>query len=333
MKKSLLFNLCLFLFLTFSLTACGNTASKPVEEVKEEEQNVETELASTETENEYIEVKHFMGTASIPKNATKVVTLTPHFADHVLSLGVQPIGTVVRGEGDFEPYMAELLNGTENIGQPPSPNLEKILMLKPEVMFGEEKNHVKPFDALNKIAPTIVLPQSDMEGDWRTTFMFVADALGKTDLANEKLAQFDNRVEEVKQDLEKEFKGESILLLKVTDKEYRVLGKNIHVGTLIYDELGMTYPSSLNENELELPIAMEKLPEINPDHIILFEVREKSKEKYEELINNPLWSNLSAVQNENIYVFDDIKAGKAGHGLIMHNLLLDQIESELLGRD
>ncbi|MEI7026680.1 iron-siderophore ABC transporter substrate-binding protein [Paenibacillus sp. y28] len=277
-------------------------------------------------------IVHAAGQTIVPAKVERVVTLTPHLADHLLSLGMKPVGSVVREAGDFEPYIGEQLKGTESVGQSASPNLEKVLQLKPDLILGEEKNHSKPYEALSKMAPTIVYANKEMEQDWTLIYKKVAEAVGKQDLAEAKLKEFDAKTKGLKEKLTAKLGNETVVFFKVTDKDTRVMGSKSSLGKIAYEQLGLKYPAGLPEEEGEIKLALEKLPEINPDYIFLLDVNVPDyADKLNEALETPIWKSLKAVQNNHVYK-KPLRATKTGFGLVMHNIFVDEIQKELLGQ-
>ncbi|WP_216624752.1 ABC transporter substrate-binding protein [Paenibacillus foliorum] len=332
LKKRTLISLCMILIFSIAVSACSskpNAVTEPATTAKKTETGSAAAPAAAPAEKKTI--THALGQTVVPEKVERVVALTPHFADHLLALGIRPVGSVVREAGDFEPYTAALLKGTESVGQSSAPNLEKVLQLKPELIFGEEKNHSKPYEALSKMAPTLIYSTKDMEGDWTKVFLSVGEAVGKGSLAKEKLQEFDTKTKGLKEKLAAKIGNETVVFFKVTDKDTRVMGSKSPLGKIAYEQLGLKYPAGLPEEDGEIKLAIEKLPEINPDHIFLLDTNVPDYEaKMKEAIATPLWKNLKAVKNQHMYM-KPIRGTKTGFGLIMYNVFVDEIKKELLG--
>jgi iron complex transport system substrate-binding protein len=338
MKTRVSFVIVLTFLLSILLSACGSTENTMKEVTKPAAKPAETAAgtptpasAAAPTEKKKATITHVMGQTEVPERVERVVALTPHFADHLLALGITPVGSVVREAGDFEPYSVPLLKGTESVGQSSAPNLEKVLQLKPDLIFGEEKNHSKSYPALTKIAPTLVYATKDMEEAWIKVFLSVGEAVGKGTLAKTKLQEFDDKTKALKEKLVPKLGNETVLFVKVTDKDTRVMGSKSPLGKIAYTQLGLKYPAGLPEEDGEIKIALEKLPEINPDHIFLLDTNVPDYvAKMNEAIATPLWKNLKAVQNKHMYM-KPIRGTKTGFGLILYNIFVDEVKKELLG--
>ncbi|MNI46814.1 Iron-uptake system-binding protein precursor [compost metagenome] len=75
------------------------------------------------------------------------------------------------------------------------------------------------------------------------------------------------------------------------------------------------YPQS----ESSVSISLEKIPEFNPDHIILQlddESSEEVQKRYKEMLSSSLWKNMTAVQKHQVYLL----GGKEWFSLVMSPL-------------
>ncbi|WP_025025497.1 ABC transporter substrate-binding protein [Caldalkalibacillus mannanilyticus] len=274
-------------------------------------------------------VKHAMGNLEVPTNPTRIISLSAQYTDHLLSLGIVPVGTINGASGKEVGWLDRRLSGTTYIGHFQSPDIEMILSLKPDLILGVEKHNSKAYAALSKIAPTVLL--QDMEADWRGIYKYVAHVVSKEDVANAKLKEFDQRVNRAKAALAGKIKNETVLFMRVHHKESRLFGTKSHVGKIAYNGLGLKAPSITPTNEVELPISLEKISEFEADHIFLFDTAKKeNQDVIKEMQQNPFWKNSKAVQNGNVYLLGDLNDSKAGKGLVLYNLILDGVLDGLL---
>ncbi len=326
------------LILLLALSACGakqeETTTPAISQTPAESAAIENPSAAPSESAEGVQEERVvateLGDLKLPQQVEKVVTLERSLADHLVALGVAPIGAVVRDGGDFEPYISESLKGTESVGQSGAPNLEKILELKPQLIIGTDKDHSKSYDVLSEIAPSLIISSKEMEKDWREVFRTIATAMNKEELAEQQLQQFQNRIDELKKELEPVLKDKTVVFFKVTDKDTRILGNLSPLGKIAYGELGLVYPSELEDEKNETKIAAEKLPEINPDYIFVMDINVPDyAPKLDEMLQTPLWKNLNAVKNDHVFMVP-LRATKTGFGLVMHNQFLDIIKQGLV---
>ncbi|WP_135547008.1 ABC transporter substrate-binding protein [Paenibacillus cymbidii] len=277
-------------------------------------------------------ITHALGQTEVPAKVSRVASLTPHFADHLVALGITPIASVSREAGDFEPYLAAQLKGTESLGQQSAPSLEKLVTLKPDLILAVEKDHSKAYETLQKTAPTLIFTDKEMEQDWAGVFLKVAAAVGKKDEGKAKLKAFEDRTKALKEKLAAKLGNETVVFFKMTDKDARVLSKNSPLGKIAYEQLGLKAPQGLPDGEGEIKIAIEKLPEMNPDHIFVMDVNVPDYvDKLNEAMKTPIWQSLNAVKNKHVYMVP-LRATKTGFGLVMHGLFVDEVQKALLGQ-
>jgi iron complex transport system substrate-binding protein len=276
-------------------------------------------------------VSHTLGEAQVPAEPKRVITLTAQFTDHLLSLDLKPVGTISSEAGKEVSWLHERLAGTTYIGTMQAPDMEMMMSLKPDLILGVDKHHSKAYDTLNKIAPTVFI--DDMEADWRELYRYAASVVNKKELAEKKLIEFDGRIADAKAKLAGKLNGQTVLFMRVHHKESRLFGVNSHIGKIAYGGLGLSYPSITPTDEGEKPISLETIPEFNPDHLFLFDTnKDENKKVLEQLQQNPLWKNANAVKNGNVYFLGDLNDSKAGKGLVLYNLILDEILKVLSGK-
>ncbi|OEF98124.1 ABC transporter substrate-binding protein [Desulfuribacillus alkaliarsenatis] len=275
-------------------------------------------------------IQHAMGSLEVPAKPERIVVLSAQHADHLISLGITPIGSISGAGGREVDWLHNRMPGTTYIGHFHSPSVEMILSLRPDLILGVEKHNSKAYGSLSKIAPTVLL--QDMEADWREIYKYIAEVVGREDVAKARLKEFDNRLSKGKQDIATKLNnGETVLFMRVHHKESRLFGTNSHIGKIAYGGLGLRPPSITPTNVAELPIALEKLPEFEVDHIFLLDTAKKeNQDVIKEMQQNPIWKNTKAVQNGNVHLLGDLNDSRAGKSLVLYNLIVDGILDGLL---
>ncbi|MDR6550722.1 ABC transporter substrate-binding protein [Paenibacillus qinlingensis] len=290
-KRSYILMMLLLSLSIFLLSACSK--QEPVESG--------SATTSTQEKVEPRTIKHFSGETVLTGKPKAVAALNPWITDFMLALGVKPSSAVSAGPDtkDFSWYLKDQLAGTKNLGWQSETSFEAILQASPDLILAND-GMGKGYEELSKIAPTIVLkPEETQDGakDWRKTFMTVANVLQKEDEAKKVIETYDNKVKLAKEKIASTIGNETVMFLRVTDKELRYYGaKNYDI---LYRDLGLKAPILFPDNKATFAILQfEKLPEINPDHIL---VLNENNDKYEELKKNPIWSKLKAAQNNHVY--------------------------------
>lgn len=303
----------LFILPMLLISACGK--NEPVESGAAAPPTEEAAVPRT--------IKHISGETVLTGKPKAIAALNPWITDFMLALGVKPSSAVPAGPDnkDFSWYLKDQLAGTTNVGWQSETNFEAILAVSPDLIIANDSMG-KGYEQLSKIAPTIVLkPDETQDGakDWRQTFMTLASVLQKEEEAKKVIETYDSKVKLAKEKIGSAIGNETVMFLRVTDKELRYYGaKNYDI---LYRDLGLKTPASFPDNKSTFAILqLEKLPEINPDHIfILIE----SNEKYEELKQSPIWSQLKAMKNNHIHPVQ-YDLWFQGFGPTAYSLIIDE---------
>jgi iron complex transport system substrate-binding protein len=269
-------------------------------------------------------VQSAMGEVKVPGAPKKIATLVGNHADHLLTLGITPHATDAGDGNSFKDkiYLKETLSKAIPLGNTWTPNLEAILSAEPDLIISNKGVHEKAYGDLSKIAPTVLLAVP--ETDWRKEFLEIASIVDKVELGNQKLADYDKHAAEVKAKLKPVVGDQTVLFLRVLAKEIRVYGGISPQGEILYKDLGLKAAPNIPMDKHAEPIAMEKLPEINPDILFLMD---DSGDVIKDFVANPLWKQLDAVKNGKVYA-----AGKdvwPWGGLIARNTVLDYLAKTL----
>ncbi|MCC7353441.1 MAG: ABC transporter substrate-binding protein, partial [Anaerolineae bacterium] len=140
-------------------------------------------------------IKHFMGETTVPKNPKRIVVSGSGYIEHLLSLDIVPVGWSTPGStADIGApgHIADKLRGTVNVGTISEPSLEAILGTDPDLIIGMSGVHDSIYQGLSAIAPTVIIANPWL--DWRQTLLIIGEIVGKKDLAQQRLAEYDKRL-------------------------------------------------------------------------------------------------------------------------------------------
>lgn len=142
---------------------------------------------------------------TLPRAATKVVTLEWGPTEDVLALGVAPVA--VADPKGFSSWVSSqtLPAGTADVGLRTEPSLESIAKAEPDLILGVTGSIPEQAIAqAEKIAPVFLLKAADASrplDQMRENFTTTATLLGKTDAATPILSAFDAKLAQGKQRL------------------------------------------------------------------------------------------------------------------------------------
>lgn len=305
MKQSLLKLSGLLLLLSLFLTACGGNeeASGEGQAEKQKEEPKEEKKENTDTEANETQVISYLGEDyEVPAQVNDIATASLEAMEDAAMLGVKPMATITYG-GEIPAYVAEELEGAEDIGSKRQPSSEKLLSLQPDVILGTSKFQPDVVDKLNQVAP--MFPVSHISTNWEENLKLMGKLTGKEDKAEEVISQYKEDAAAMKEKIHSTVDGKKVMLVRVRRGSLYVYSEDVYFNSVLYKDLGIEVPEAIKNVKAQEQITLEKLAEINPDYLFIqFAESEnpESKEAVEELQNNPIFSKLNASQNDNVFV-------------------------------
>jgi iron complex transport system substrate-binding protein len=279
-------------------------------------------------------VSDAFGEVKIPLNPQRIVTLDDHnFIDSLLALGVEPVDiTSCFGcEEAFPGIPNNLVADIPDVGDGGQFSLEKILSLKPDLILAEEwqKNS---YELLSQIAPTVMLDSVTMLDDFKEKLRYFARILGKSDRAEEILALYHNRIQQLRQQLGKKIETKTISVIAIAGSAdvFYISKPGFRIYDQIINDLGLVQQNQINFNKIntdlvELALSIEVLPEYDADILFILtdyltaEYREANPESL-SFLKQPIWSTLKAVQNKQVYKVNWTAGGPIGANRIIDDL-------------
>jgi len=183
------------------------------------------------------------------------------------------------------------------------------------------------YEKLHKIAPTILVPFTEISAEERLTL--IGDAVGKQEEAKKLLNDFDKKIEESKQKLEKAgIMDKTFTLLENNSGKVWAFGNKWgRGGEVFYDYLDLKAPDIIEKEIIDADqyreLSLEALPEYCGDFIIKSVWDEK-----DNLKDNNLWKNISAVKedrvittNAELYYYMDIYSMNAQLDIFVNDIL------------
>lgn len=324
MKKTMQY--ILFMLVALTLVACSSTNKESGNETKDQEEKSEPTTRV---------VKDAYGDVTIPTEPKNMLVLSSNYAENLIEIDVTPqMVTVVE---EIEPEYRFKLFKDNNVKIIPTvqyeDNLEVILEAAPDVIIAQGAAiDAKKYEALSKIAPTVAVEAGVAIDEYVPV---LGELFKKEKEATLALEKYREKIEETKEKLHDAIGDEKILVLRVEQNQYRVLGteKGSPGSDMLYTQLGLNIPTMLKDNnEWFTPISLEVLPDIDADHIFV-EQRQmqnySSEQSMKDLENSPMWQAMDAVKIGNVY---PLKTADyvVGEGLIGSPLFLDYLVEKLV---
>ncbi|WP_410503155.1 Fe(3+) dicitrate ABC transporter substrate-binding protein [Exiguobacterium acetylicum] len=240
-------------------------------------------------------ITHEAGKTKVSEQPKKVVALEFSFVDALDELGITPVGIAQENKTDVSGLLGKDISFTE-VGTRQQPNLEVISSLQPDLIIGDFNRHKGIYKQLQEIAPTIILKSRNATYEENIdSFKTIAEALGKTKQMDDRLALHEERLQAAKK--------------KVDPKDDR----KVMVGVFRADSLTAHGETSFDGELLEkigienavtktaeptVTITLEQMVKWDPDVIFMAEADPKLLKEWK---NNPLWNQITAVKNGEVY--------------------------------
>lgn len=316
-KHSAKWGILLFvLLITTLLTACGNS--------KAEDTSGSSDSGDTE-ETDAREIEHAMGTTTIEGTPETFVSLYQGATDAATMFEEEPAGIVESWvEKPIYEYLRDDLEGTELVGEETQPNLEEIAALQPDVIFASKTRHEEIYEKLKEIAPTIAIEELY---DFKGTVEYMGEALNKQDKADQILSDWDQRLEDFQAKAADKLGDEwpqNVSLINFRSDHARIYYDSF-AGSILR-EAGFERPENQQEDVWGVKLTdKESITEMNADVFYVFMSEDQAiQDNYEDWTNHPLWQNLDAVQNDQVFMVDEVTWNMGG-GIRAANLMLDDL--------
>ncbi|MBD6617805.1 iron-siderophore ABC transporter substrate-binding protein [Komarekiella sp. 'clone 1'] len=245
-------------------------------------------------------VKHALGKTTIPIKPRRIITLHDStILDPVLALGVKPIGiaTYVPEQGVlFRGITEEQVANIQKVGSAFQPSLEKILMLKPDLILGREYQK-NIYNQLSNFAPTVLVDWESFNS-FQDNFRYIAQILGEEEQAKLVLNQYQERIKEFQRKMVNRL-HEEVSVISFSEQNLKSFNSNAVFNQVIND-VGIKRTSiQKNQKEHSLQVSIEDLNKYDAD--VLFIINE-SQNNIAYYLQNPLWQHLQVVKKKQVYV-------------------------------
>ncbi|AOZ93820.1 ABC transporter substrate-binding protein [Paenibacillus crassostreae] len=301
-KKKLGFILVSIMVVALLLSGCGNNnaavnnANKTTETPTADNSTTSTEVAAPAEKTVIDSMGH---SVVIPANPERIIG--SYLEDYLVTLGIAPVAQWSVANG-IQDYLSTGLKDIPTISYDLPP--EAVASFTPDLIIIGAESQVENglYEQYSKIAPTYVLG-SEVNSDWRTALTTIAEIVGKSDVAEKALQDYDQKVADTKVKLTEAIQEQSAAILWLTGKQFYLVDETLSSGAVLYSDLGMTPPNLVAEIPQDAkatwnPISLEKLATLDADHIFILN---SDKGQDDDTTKSTIWSNLAAVKAGNVY--------------------------------
>ena len=267
----------------------------------------EQKLVATKT------VDHVLGQTEIPLHPQRIIVLDAFsnlLLDGVLALGIKPIG-LARCSSCIEPDpFSDVVGDLPSVGTEQQPSLEKILMLKPDLILGYEWQE-SFYPQLSEIAPTVIVNPFNGGNDFKRNFRQLAEILGKSEQAESILAEYDEQIQNFQKRFGEKLKNKTVSFLSFSGSALHVYRLEDIFITSVMSDAGIQFIPAYKtlKDGGQLNMSIEVLPDWDADFLFLELYRQESIEEFESLNKNSLWTTLNAVRNDQVYIVTKYPSG------------------------
>ncbi|MFC4556888.1 ABC transporter substrate-binding protein [Virgibacillus kekensis] len=306
MKKAVVSFLLISIILL--LAACGG----------EEQENTGSEgnKESNESgEERSITIQDALGEQTLKGTPERIVVLEWSYAEHLLTLGVQPAGVAdIDGFHQWVNIDKEFADSVKDVGTRQEPNLEAIARLNPDLIIATKFRHEQDLDKLKDIAPVVTFAPYGEEAvqdhyqNMIEEFKTMAKIVDKENEAEQALTDLENYIEEQKQRVaDAGLEGANYLATQAFTAQnvptIRLFTDNSIVAKVM-GKLGFenAYQTDKKETYGYSQVTVEALQNFQDKELqFLYIVQEEDNIFANQLKGNPVWENLSFVKNGNTH--------------------------------
>jgi len=277
----------------------------------------------------------------IPDDPQRIITLGMPSFETLMSYGIQPLASPSPYLQNYAlnfPALADDLEGIQDVGSLAFANIEAVIAAEPDLIIGHEARFIEFYDDLSAVAPTL-LYEFEHSGVWQDVAQFVAEVVGRQAEYEANLADYNARVADFRNSLgEREI---VVSVIRIRPDALRLYVKDSFPGSVIEDA-GLVRPESQQYDSEAMraefgqttfyAISLENIQLVDGDVIFIWtssptrELAEQSDERLQELVDDPLWGTLDAVQAGQVY---EVGGHWIGSSFIAANYLLDDLSSRL----
>ena len=267
-----------------------------------------------------------VGETEIPAKPKRVIALDTGELDNMLALGIQPIAY---SHSDSMTEIPDYLDTGDavDLGGYEALDLEQIKNLEPDLIIGSslriDDDGLKA--KLQDIAPTVLSVRPGVT--WKENFELFAAAVGEEEKATELMADYDEHVAEVGENVVEANGGEapSISMLRFMSGRMRLYGNDSFIGIILADA-GLKRPEMEDIPELAAEVSPEEVTLAAGDWLFWGTYGDADSTDQGAVVDGPLWGEVPAVKNGGVVaeVSDDI--WYLGLGTLGADIVLDQLD-------
>ncbi|TFI53968.1 ABC transporter substrate-binding protein [Mastigocladus laminosus UU774] len=247
-------------------------------------------------------VQHQLGESCIPTHPKRIVILDEYYLLDIVSvLDIKPVGLARCFVCIPSDTLSKFVVDIPDVGDIGTPSLEKILILKPDLILGLEWQ-AKFYPLLSKIAPTVMIKNPEMSG-FKKVLKYLAGILDRSDRVEEILSQYNRRIQNFRQQLGEKLKTKTVSILSVSVSSFYIEKPEFTIYSQIMSDAGIQFIPAYKELKNNRTfLNIEILPDWDADFLFVLQNSKRQSEYLKSIFKQPIWSTLKAVQNKQVRV-------------------------------
>lgn len=224
-------------------------------------------------------------------------------------------------------YLRKSLQGVVHVGLETQPSLEDIALLRPDVIVASRFRHQRIAPLLAQMGTLVML---DEVFEFKQTLLLMGVALQRQEQATHLLRLWQQRVTQLRQALQTRFAGRwplTVSVLDIREDHIRSYLPDSFAGSVI-TELGFAWTPTASEAQgVSLKLTSnESLPAVDAQLFFIFKHSDSqaAQRNYQRLLGNPMWQQLQAPQQDQVWPVDGVSWSLSG-GILGANQMLDDI--------
>lgn len=233
----------------------------------------------------------------------RIITLAPNLTEFIYDLGLEKY---LVGNTTYCDYPEEA-KAKEKVGDMLTFNFEKIISLKPDLIFiTVEGNTKETYDKFNELGLKVFVSNPRNFQGIKKTYLDIAKIFGIKEKADLRIEEWNATISEVREVTDT--LNKPTMYCAVELKPFIVAGKNTFINEIIEICGGKNLAAYLTQNYPVL--SREEILRSNPDYLLF---TAHLNEKIENIVSTyPEWKSLKAVKNGKVLLIDRNLFGRPG---------------------
>ena len=260
-------------------------------------------------------------TITLDEPAERVVCLDGSCLDGLYAVGLEPDTALIYEMATHENFWGPDANIAQLAGAFFEPDVEEIVAAGADLVIGTSGVHADLVAAVEDVSPIYLHSLNDLD-DARDFVRDVGALTGRSDEAEATIAAFDAKVDAYRNAIS----GDRIpLSMYGSDLDFGIDAADSIIGNTLAEMTDYPWPEAGEGGGGFLDFSVERILEVDPDTIFIQTMAfdPDTPPLSEQLAENELWSELSAVQSGDVYEVET-SYWAAGRALRTQELILDE---------